>query len=238
MSERGQSEVIGFVLVFSLIVTAVAVVSVAAYPGLEDARTHAKVTNAERGFEVLADNVDDLVRDEASSRATELEVADGTLTTRGTTRINVSANGTSKEYTLRPIVYAAPQTDTQIVYVNGAVIRADAEGVTMVREPRATFGENHIVVPIVRTNVVGDRSVGGTTTVLAETKRTGATLGPVDADGGDLTIRVTSPRADAWGRYFQENGCTLDDQGVNYVDVTCSADRVHVPVVDVDVRFE
>ncbi|MFC7136780.1 hypothetical protein ACFQRB_10335 [Halobaculum litoreum] len=71
---RAQSDAIGFVLVFSLIVLTVGTVYAAGYPALQDLRSDEQLENMERAFEVLDDNVDDMAREGAPSRATEIKL--------------------------------------------------------------------------------------------------------------------------------------------------------------------
>ena len=68
---RGVSEVISFVLVFSLIAATVALVYVSGIGGLESTRSSQRVTNAERAFDVLHDNIANIHRRCTPSRATE-----------------------------------------------------------------------------------------------------------------------------------------------------------------------
>jgi hypothetical protein len=79
MDDRGVSEVIGFVLVFSLITMTIAIVSVTGIGGLQDAQQAEQVNNVERAFDVLDDNFDEIQRQQAPNRTTELKLVDGSI---------------------------------------------------------------------------------------------------------------------------------------------------------------
>ena len=92
---RGASETIGFVLVFSLIVLTVGVVLTVGYTGLQDARDAERVNNAERAFDVLADNIEDITDRGAPSRGTEIRLAEAAIGPGAPTHINISGFNTS-----------------------------------------------------------------------------------------------------------------------------------------------
>ncbi|MFC6988243.1 hypothetical protein ACFQJD_05030 [Haloplanus sp. GCM10025708] len=117
MPDRAVSDVVGFVLVFSLIITSVGVVTVFGISTLEDARTDERINNAERAFDVLADNFDDIARGGAPSRATEIKLAETSLTLAETVDLSVNASDEADPYPseFRPIVFSAG-SETDIVY--------------------------------------------------------------------------------------------------------------------------
>lgn len=144
-SDRGVSDVIGFVLVFSLIISSVAVVSVTAFTALEDARELERRENVEKAFIVMEDNIMDVVTGEAPARETEVKVGDSTLYMGDETQINVTVtnisstrykpfNNTGQGFSTSPIIYETP-SGTQVVYEGGAVIRNVNGESTIVHDP-------------------------------------------------------------------------------------------------------
>ena len=114
---RGVSETIGFVLVFSLIVLTVGVVLTVGYGGLQDARDAERVNNAERAFDVLADNVEDITHRGAPSRGTEVRLAEASLGAGSPTYLNVTGVNDSGgrvfstgNYSTDTVVYEAENT--------------------------------------------------------------------------------------------------------------------------------
>jgi len=66
--ERGVSDVVGYVLIFSLIVATVGVVTTVGFSTLEDRQDAERVNNVERAFDVFANNMENVYRDGAPSR--------------------------------------------------------------------------------------------------------------------------------------------------------------------------
>lgn len=176
---RGVSEVISFVLVFSLIAATVALVYVSGIGGLESARSSERITNAERAFDVLADNIADIHRKGAPSRATEIKVSNARMEYGESTSVRVqleNVNGTEttnvSSVSLQPIVYSS-DSGTDLVYANGAVFRQDRGGTTMDRAPPFLFtdddGERTAIVPTIETRNDGVASTGSQRTILVRT---------------------------------------------------------------------
>jgi hypothetical protein len=178
---RGVSEVISFVLVFSLIAATVALVYVSGIGGLESTRSAERVTNAERAFDVLQDNIADIHREGAPSRATEVKLSDAQMTYGESTRIavrvenltdtNASVSNVSS-VTIDPIVYAA-ESGPELVYSNGAVFRQDRGGTVLNTPPGFLFtddgGERTAIVPTIQTRSRGIGGVGSQGTILVRT---------------------------------------------------------------------
>lgn len=219
---RAQSDAIGFVLVFSLIVLTVGTVYAAGYPALEEFRTGEQLENMERAFDVLDDNFDDLAREGAPSRATEIKLNGGRLAVNGSTAVTVNATTPNPvrgaNFTVSgestPITYS--QADTTIVSAHGAVLRRDGDAAVMRSDPGWVIDDEHALIPLIVTDRTGDRvAFGGSSTVLIRGQVTGRGVADELAAGGDdavtVTVTVASPRADAWGRYFEAAGFTAID---------------------------
>lgn len=234
---RAVSDVLGFVLVFALVTATVGVVYTTGMAGLEDAREDERVENAERAFDVLAANVDDEVRRGALSRATEIRLADATLTYGDPVTLNATFVGSGDSYAIdvRPVVYEA--SGGTVVYAAGAVFREGDGGARMVREPPMTFGD-HAVLPLVVTRQNGRAAVGGSRTVLVRTVVGKRSVFASRADGPyTLRVNVTSPRAPTWQRYFEsaaDASCSLDGDTAS---CTLQAERASIPVYKIDVEY-
>lgn len=246
MSDRAASEVLSFALVFGLVVTSVAIVSVSGLGTLEATRDGEQMNNAERAFDVLADNMADLYQQGAPSRATELKVGDAQLEFGDHSEMNVSvtkagdANPTPVlNRTMRPIIYEGSQ-DRQLVYEGGAVFREDRNGGRIVHEPPLVVTGNHVLYTFVGTRSNERASVGGST-VLVRSAYRGSTVRfeNTSADVESVTVDVTSPRAGSWADYFESIGF---DCGTVGADVSCEYDPSgtidSVYVVDHDIRLE
>jgi hypothetical protein len=241
--DRGVTEVLGFILVFSLVLGTVALVYVGGFAELKETRVHEQDTNAERAFDVLADNLEEIGRDKAPSRATEVKLSESELRIGDTTnrRIEVTANGSTAAAQPRPIVYES-SGGTQIVYEYGAVLRQDSGGTVMVRQPDYVFDAERTVVRYLEPRG-GEQSTAGSKTVLVRAERSHSRLlaSETNASGVDVAFNVTTEegRADAWERYLEaelENiagadACSQDPVAdADAVVVACEfeTDAVHV----------
>lgn len=242
---RGVSEAIGFVLVFSLVVSTVGVVYVFGVTDLQQARNAEQVNNVQRAFDLLAENVDELVSRSAPSRGTEIRLQGGTLSTGDPVYINVSgaAVSNSSDTFATGAVGAAPiqyrDDDTTISYAHGAVIRGQSDGSVFVRKPPFVLDGDRFVIPIVATQST-DRAIGGDATVLIRTENDLSDVVVARTEPQDVTVNVTSPRAPLWESYFVERGLICDPSTPTDV-ASCRADdvgSVYVVVVSVDVAFE
>lgn len=248
MNDRAASETVGFVLAFVLVTATVGVVYATGIGGLYDAQRFEQVNNAERAFDVLADNVADVHREGAPSRATELRLGGATLSHGDPVTIRVQVNDTQSArnatYAMnaRPLVYSGV-ADSELAYASGAVFRSDGDASVMRREPGFVFNSRRVVVPFLVTYPRGDaRSLSGDATALVVAYRQSADLGgEFDTDSSSdarVNVTVESPRAAAWKRYFEREGLTAvdgdaSDGSVTYQFVT---DRLVVP--ETVVEFE
>lgn len=244
MDNRGQSELVGFVLVFGLVLLTISLVTATGFVGLQNAQDHERTNNAERAFTVLADNVEDVTRHGAPSRATEIQLADAKLSTEETESITISGERVSNAsenftytYTVHPVVYDSG-TGTEIAYSSGAVVRRDAESAVMLREPNVVFTDDAVVVPIVRTYPEGSEAVGGSTTVRVRTRHADTELLRTKEAEYNVTVEVTSTRADAWERYFASDPATDCSRSGDTVSCDVTTDRVYVTVEHIGVSLD
>lgn len=257
---RGVSEVVGFVLVFSLVIGTITMVYVGGLSGLDGARDAERINNAERAFDVMANNFEQMARGEAPNRATEMKLADAQLTTGSEQdlEINVSSSDdpvlATKTVTIR---YDSPG-DSNIVYENGAVIRVDDGNAVMRQEPDFLFSEDgNVVVRYIALNGI-DQGVGGSsTTVLVRAERRTTSVNSSDTTTDIGIVMETHPdRADVWAEYYEEqietaavsgswgsgDACSVNESygGPQEALVYCDefdADSLSVASVEIDVTL-
>lgn len=247
---RAQSDAIGFVLVFSLIVVTVGAVYAVGFGALQDVRAEEQLDNMERAFDVLDDNLADMAREGAPSRATEIKLNGGTLAVDGTATVTVYAENTSAASdnatvvaTAVPITYSRDGSGVAASF--GAVIRSDRGGSAMRTDPGWVVDDDRAMVPLVITSPSGERNaLGGSSTVLVRGDVTGRGIVAELTAGADSDVRVNvtveSPRADAWGRYFEREGMTAVDAdgGDGSVTYTFVVNRIVVQQTTVAVELE
>jgi len=249
--ERAASEVVGFVLVFALVLSSVAIVSVVGLDVLSDARTAEQMENAQRAFDVLADNVNEVSGGVAPRRATEMDLATAQLFTVDNVTINVTATGGSTvtvERSVRPILYRG-QDDMSLYYEGGAVIRTDRGGQVTLREPSFLVDDERALVRIVAPQSHHGVGVGSSTVRVVLTERN-RTVAVEDRSGtfDRILVNVTSPRRDAWESILQGSdfgSCTRGTDASGDEFVTCertsavgSYDHVYVSATAMDVSLD
>ncbi|SDF87229.1 DUF7289 family protein [Halorientalis regularis] len=220
--DRAVSDVLGFVIVFSLVAATVGIVSVSGIGILQDARNAEQLNNAERAFDVLADNMADIHQEGAPSRSTEIKLDNARLEVRDPIEINVTGvnpTGTnpSVSYSSTPIMYEG-RSDTAIVYEGGAVFRDAPQGGVVSEQPPFRFSDGEVIIPIIQTQQMGNTTSisGGTVRVRAER----AVREPLpefvqrEADYDALIVNITSPRYRLWRRYLEDDA-----------DATCKITR-------------
>lgn len=251
--ERAVSEVVGFVLVFSLIIATIGIVYTTGLGGLQDTRDVERVNNAERAFDVLANNLQTLARGNAPNRATEIKLSDAELELGNRLTSTTSATGFNDEIEVaaRPLTYRID--DSEIVYERGAVIRVDdgGEGARMIREPDLLFGEERTVIRHLLPRG-GTQHISGDATVLVRAQVSVNTLvlprGESADDPGTVTytMRTATERAGVWQQYLEketptDDACTIDhnagDEGISEVSCEFDTDRLHVTqtILDIDI---
>lgn len=244
-SDRGVSDAIGFVLVFAIIVASVGLVYAVGFQGLQDARDAERLNNAERVFDVLADNMIDLARRGAPSRATEVKLADASLTIADETSITVEVDSDSNTYPgfARPIVFSAGR-DSTITYENSAVVRTDGDSAVMLRDPDFLFTDDRTVIRYVETEAPSRESVGGTTTALVRGDLATSKVLLIDESTPDITLTVdtTPARATAWNRYLEReidwtsDPCTDPDPDGEFT-CTFQSDEIFVTTAKIRVSL-
>lgn len=209
--ERAVSEIVGYILVFTLIIVTVGFVSVSGIPSLDSARQSEQLQNAERAFDVLDTNVVEVYKHGAPSRTTELNAEDALVETRDPVVFNVSVgykdgNVTSTEAEITPIVFSGVG-ETEFAYVAGAVLRDQPNTSVMRTEPPFTLNDNRAVFTLVETTTTSRESTGGGT-VLVRTESVSRTVQVADISGSravEVTISVSnSSRQGAWEEYFED----------------------------------
>lgn len=215
--DRAISDVVGYILVFSLVVSMVAIISVSGFGSLSDARNAEQANNAERAFDVLADNIADTYEAGAPSRATEISLNEARVHTTSSVIVNVTANDTSSpanfsvEKTTRPIVWEGNR-DTTIVYSLGATLRADRDSGLVVHDPPFQLGTDRTVIPLVQLrNRQGQQLSGSTIRIRTEHVSSNVLLMEDSPRYDEVWLNITSPRAVIWQQHLGQ-----------YPDTTCS----------------
>lgn len=248
MADRAVSEVLGFILVFSLVVLTVSFVYMGGMSQLTDTRDTERINNAERAFDVLADNFEQMGRNEAPSRATEIRLAGAQLSTSGNQPF--SANRTQSEAgttRLNPVVISfSIGGSEQISYELGAIIRVhDEGGGVMVREPDFIFSEHRTVLRVIEPRG-SNQAIGGTRTVLVRGELVSASVQDSgEGDAVEIQLETTAQRAEIWLSYFESelqwetDPCEIEPlESEDQSMVTCTFATEYISIAETRVQIE
>jgi hypothetical protein len=228
--ERAVSDILGYVIIFSIVITSVFVVA-SGFGVLDDVRDAERVKNAERAFDVMAENMAAIYERDAPSRSTEIDLGDSEIFYGSNVSITISGDGTEfAAYQIRPVEMRVT-SDQSLVYEGGAVFRQQRDSAFMTREPPFFISERRVHVPVVQTTAPALESAGSTTVLVRGESTRRAVLESDTEDSYDrVTIEISSPRFEAWEEYLEEEpattcttpatetvSCTVDDPEVVYV---------------------
>lgn len=200
--ERAVSELVGFAVVFGVVVLSISLVYTFGISALTELQSGEAVDNAGRAFDILADNMDDVHRNGAPGRSTELEFESGELATTGRVTMTVNTTTTpSMSFAATPISYT--RGEDGLHYATGAVLRTNRDSAAMVNDPPFRFSDERVVISFVETKPVGDTTSIGGGTVRVEGRWRGTNVEVNDTGGVEFNVSVTSPRHEAWRRYFE-----------------------------------
>lgn len=245
--DRALSDLVGFVLAFAVIVTAVGLVSTFGMDALEDARESELAKNTERSFVLLGQNFDELENGQAVRRTSEIELRSGSLGVRNDTNLRLEIRRPSDdnfEHTFTPGSLQYRIDGEAIAYENGATFRGTigTNASVIELEPGFVCGDDYAVVSLVKITQNDDRTISGGVARISGTRvrseflyprnRTGGT--DTATDGTHLNVTVDSPFSGGWRQYFTRTGndwsqsdpdentytCEVGDSGSIYLKQT------------------
>jgi len=208
---KGVSEVVGYLLMFSIIVTIVSVIYASGMPVVEQTKENSAITSMETVFLTLQGNIKKVAVGQSPIRTMKLSLVKGTMSAHenaGTLTIDkdgsppLTISFGNIEYTLGP---------RKIVYENGAVVEHSLGGNIIVSEPLIFFtnySSDNADVFISVINASGTFSSGGE---VAEMQ-----MGPYNvtrdtcvyyssAPANTVTITITSSYAHAWSLFLNNS---------------------------------
>lgn len=239
---RAASEVMGFILVFSLIVASVGIVFTVGVGGLQDVRDTERINNAERAFDVLAENYEKVVTG-APSRSTQIQLADASLAVGEPVQFEVNdSDGNAVNWEIGSITFAAG--DERIRLVDGAVIRESPGGAVMVREPSWILDEDRAVFRDVSATTTGPTQVSGDRTVQVRIQQDGRPSAGSIEETSNITVNVTTNTPGPWENYYDDRGGDCDPSepvgdGRHLVSCTFSEiEQFTFVEYDIDIAFE
>ena len=187
-NDRGISESIGFLLIFGIVITGIALVTLYGYPMLLQQQTSADEKIMEKNMIVLQNDMKSLAYKTVPFKETSLKIGGGSLTVYNLNYLPASSTfeiyDSSGASLLPPPYDAAPvftpgelryesiSAETDISLQNGAVVQRPRvqKGSTMLAEPRWFFdtNTNTMVINLIEINSTDIMAIEGIGTVQME----------------------------------------------------------------------
>lgn len=245
-SERGVSEVVSFILTFSILTMMVGLLYIGGTVTMEQLQTSNQIQNAEGVFFVMADSFGELQEGQAPRRAGSLDLDVGaSIAIENRSSINVTVNGPEFNRTVVTRSLRYQLDERAVTYESGAVFRTNEEQSALINEPPGIFcsaASNASVVSIVTLVPDSGNNVAAGTATITGIQRSNKLIYPTDRQPANpvqnVTIDVTSTtaREPAWERFLEESAGWEDDDGDG--TYACeSADRVYVRHTVIGIRF-
>ena len=243
-SDRGVSEVVSFILTFSMITMMVGILYTAGFVSMEQLQTGNQMQNAEGVFFAMADSFTELQEGQAPKRAGSLDLDVGAsvgVTNESTIEVEVY-NETDRVFdrTLRTRSLDYRLDDRVVTYENGAVFRTNKDDTGMVRAPDGIFcspGTNAAMVSVVTLVDLEGSSVASGTVTVTGIQQSGRLLYPTDRNRSgsleNVTVNVSSTNGAAWDRYLSDETDWDYDGGD---DVHVCDDQVFVRHTVIEIR--
>lgn len=241
-TDRGVSEVVAFILVFAMILGSVGLLYSTAFGAMSDYQETEQQINAERAMGALADNFNDVLRDNGvNQRSGELSLRGGTVTTSGSgTTLNITVNDSSGTVVNEDPVdlgeFAYRSDDRRIAYEGGGLVSAsdDSDWSLVRKRPQLKCEDDTAVISLVKISS-DDRSISsssGLEFAIEVEDRTSTVY--TDVDNVSVSVNETD-YDDAWTDILSEWDDSTATKG------TCDFDdddgRVVVTLVDVNLKY-
>ncbi len=182
-SDDAVSELVDFSIILGIILLATAIIVVAGIPLLKHMQENQHSENIVQSFQVLAPNINKVVKGNAPSQSIELKIYGGTLSVTSASYMKVNmkvwnaANGSFETETFGKHIGTIENSykDTLVCYENtGIWARYENEKSVIKQEPLFSFSDNVLLIPC--------SSLSGTSSL------SGNGLVSVTANGGRRTI--------------------------------------------------
>jgi len=242
--DRAVSDVLAFILVFSIIITSVGLVYVFGMGALGEAQVNEQNRNAERAFETMGVSFSDLQTGRGEERLSQLNPRGGGVSVSDSPTVEVTDEGgkTLADGAAGALNYA--HEGTTISYELGAVFRADDGHSVLVRPPEftcTTSGSGPDRAVLSYPNLASTQPSSVSTSGTLRVRATGSQPDVNRSTGENVTIEIRdSTHADAWARYFRENGWTDVDEpsgSTGDVEATCAVDDATIRETELEIEL-
>lgn len=195
---KGVSEVVGYLLTFSVVVAIVAVVYSAGMPMIEQSKESTVYESMGTSFLALQSNMKKVAFGQSPLRTMKFNLIKGSISAKENAG-SITVNGQTIqfgniEYTLG---------SRKIVYENGAVIQSTLGGNIIISDPPIFYGDdNDVFISVI--NASGTFSAGGGIAEMQMRHENTTVIYSHNKSLSNVNITITSSYGDAWERYLRE----------------------------------
>ena len=209
-SDSAVSEVMGYTLVFGIVILAIGLIYTAGIPALQSTKDATQFKSVEQGFMILNTDLLKVALDQSPVRTTKLGTAEGGMLASDPAACNLSLRifeGGNEQFNdtiqVGRIEFASGLGS--ITCENGAVITKYRSGSFMVVKPRMfKSDQDQIMFSLIKVNDSSRSASGGISQITISNPRFNESLfnTPEVYENGKMEIRVDSEYADSWARFL------------------------------------
>jgi hypothetical protein len=216
--EKGVSEAIGFMLIFTIVIAGIGLVTLYGYPLLLQQQVGADLKIMEKNMVVLQNDIKSLAYKTVPFKETSLKIGGGSLTVYNSSYSPSSSTLTIYSIPASPYVnsfhpgelrYESVSAQTDISLQNGAVVMRPriTPGSVMLSEPRWFYDDQtktmvFNLVNITSTNIMAKEGIGTVQMTLGETSYNTTPIPAGTSIRMDYTPDSVQDYSVAWDNYF------------------------------------
>lgn len=216
MTDRGVSDLVGFILIFGIIMTGATVALVVGQDQISNIRTNEQTVNAEHAMVLVGQSLDGLDRSRSASSVGTINLNDGSLRTTAEENVTVTVEnrtrGDSWTWTVPTGSLEYDLDDTVVSYENGMVLRSDRGNGISLSDPHLTCTDDRAIVSVITLHRTGSQQVGsGRVTIVGYQNET-RLLYPLNRTGAgssrnatDVFVDVNSTHTDVWNTTVEDH---------------------------------
>lgn len=207
--ERGQSEVLGFVLLIGIVAMGSVAILLASGATTDGIESQAEIDRVESAFVQLRTDITTASAATDTGGSTELSIDASEGTVRKTDEGNISVFIDGKEEvnaSLGAIEYTNDD-GSAVAYEGGGVWRGTGDDSTVVSGPPITYQDNTLTLPVYNLSE-GSVSGSGVSVADVDTNSTYSGLPGGPDQSKNLRITVTTAYHNGWAEYFRSMGNT------------------------------
>ena len=221
LNDRGVSESIGFMLIFTIVIAGIGLVTLYGYPLLLQQQVGADEKIMEKNMIVLQNDIKSLAYKTVPFKETSLKIGGGSLTVYNSSYTPATSNLTIYDqsgtyvnsFTPGELRYESVSAQTDISLQNGAVVMRPRiqPGSTMLAEPRWFYDANTNtmvinLINITSSGLMAKEGIGTVQMALGETNYSYSSIPAGTAIKLDYTPDITGVQnySVAWDNYFTQ----------------------------------